>query len=137
MSKRDAYLIKSSPDGRKHICIDKLNEKIIFDFISADPARKKKFNHIIDIILRGLHNSELYGKEDINSKAKDVTAMKMFKRGQNARLYCKEQTNENGIFYVIVAELLPKKKDQQVKGKTKTLIEIVGSYVYTIIERRK
>lgn len=105
-------------------------------FLKEDEARLRKFNQVIEIILQGLRNSELYDKEEIDKKTKNVTAMKMFKGGQNIRLYCKEQHDENGIFYVIVAELLKKKKDQKVKGKTKSLIQTVGSYEYKVIERK-
>ncbi len=87
------------------------------------------------MILQGIRNTELYDKEEIDSKSKNVTAMKMFKGGHNIRLYCKEQSNSEGKFYVIVSELVPKKKDRKVKGKIKTLIQTVGSYEYKIIER--
>jgi hypothetical protein len=136
VSQRLAYKIRSSKDLKRHVCIDVKNENEIMQFLKEDEARLRKFNQVIEIILQGLRNSELYDKEEIDKKTKNVTAMKMFKGGQNIRLYCKEQHDENGIFYVIVAELLKKKKDQKVKGKTKSLIQTVGSYEYKVIERK-
>jgi hypothetical protein len=137
VSKRQAYILKSSEDSKKHVCIDALNEVAIISFLKDDEARIKKFYHIVGIILKGLRISELYDKEDIDEQCENVTAMKMFKGGDNIRIYCKEQRDNNGTFYVIVSELLPKKKDQKVKGKVKQLIKKVGSYEYTIVPRPK
>lgn len=136
MAQRIAYKIRSTTDGKRHVCIDKLNEKAIMQFLKDDEARIKKFRYAVDIILQGIRNSEIYDKENIDQGSKDVTAIKMFKGGQNIRLYCKEQHDASGVFYVIVAELLKKKKDEKVKGKTKTLIQTVGSYEYKVIERK-
>lgn len=133
MVKRKAYIIKSS--NKRHVCIDAVNEEAIMKFLSEDPARMKKFKYAIDIILQGLRVTELYDKEEINANCKDVTAIKMFKHGQNVRLYCKEQNTGEGIFFVIVAELLPKKKDEKVKGKSKSLIQKVATYEYEITKR--
>lgn len=135
MATRQAYILQSSKDGRRHLCIDVENENKIFDFLNEDKTRIKKFRQIRDIVLRGLRVTELYGKEEIDSKSKNVTAMKLFKGGQNIRIYCKEQRSITGMFYVIAAELLPKKKDKKIKEKTKTLIHKVGSYEYEIVER--
>lgn len=134
--KRDAYLLKQSEDGKRCICIDVLNESVIIDFLNEDETRLKRFNYSIGIILRGLRNKDIYSKEDINGKASNVTAIKMFKGGQNIRLYCKEQKINLGVLYIIIAELLPKKKDQKAVGKSKSLIEKVSTYEYTIIERK-
>lgn len=135
MQTRTAYIVRASANGRRQVCIDALNETAIMEFLNADPARLKKFRQIINIIIDDLRISELYDKEDINELCKDVTAMKMFKGGQNIRIYCKEQRTDDGIFCVIAAELLPKKKDNKVKGKTKSLIQKVASYNYVIAER--
>lgn len=134
---RTAYIIQSSPNSKRHICIDAENEIIILQFLNADAARVKKFRKIVEMILLGIRNTELYDKEEIDKSTKGVTAIKMFKGGQNIRLYCKEQSGKEGMFYVIVAELLPKKKDQKVKGSVKSLIKKVGGYVYEIKERKR
>ncbi len=135
MAKREAYILQSSGDGRRHLCIDRENENEILDFLNEDKTRIKKFRQIRDIILGGLRVADLYDKEEIDSRSKNVTAMKLFKGGQNIRIYCKEQRSSDGIFYIIVAELLRKKKDQKITGKIKTLIHKVASYEYEIIER--
>ena len=61
--------------------------------------------------------------------------MKMFKNGQNIRLYCKEQKGSLGICYIIVCELLKKKKSQKNGHTEKTLIKKVSNYDYEIKER--
>jgi hypothetical protein len=137
VAKRIAHLIDSSTNNKRHVCIDKENEEEIMNFLKADPARLKKFKHIVKILLEGLRNSELYDKEEVSKKATDVTAMKLFKQGQNIRLYCKEQRTEQGVLCIIVAELLEKKKEEGLSKTTKNLIEKVGGYEYVIEEREK
>ena len=132
---RLAYILQSSENKKRHVCIDAKNESTILQFLQEDPARVKKFKQIVSNILDNIRIPDLYDKEEIDRFTKGVTAMKLFKGGQNIRLYCKEQSNESGTFCVIVAELLPKKKDQKVKGKTKSLIQKVAGYEYQIKER--
>lgn len=133
MKKRSCFVYRSSPDGRKHLCIDTANAKGILSYIMQDARHKKKFNHIAELILSNKRNSELYDKEVISGNCKDVTAMKFFKGQENDRLYCKEISAENGTFYVVTAELVKRKKDLKVKGKTKGIILKVATYEYDII----
>ena len=130
--KRKCKLIGSNFDGSRSVYIDCKTENKILSFIYSDEARLKKFNHIIKIILDNLRIPELYDKEDINHKAKGVTAMKMFKGGPNIRIYCKEVKSLSGNFIVVVAELLPKKKNQNIKAEEKNLILKVANYEYEI-----
>ncbi len=106
-------------------------------FLEQDQARIKKFRHVRDLILNNQRNTDLYDKEDINEDCKDVTAIKMFKHGQNIRIYCKEFRSNNENFCIVVAELLPKKKDEGAKGKSKLLIKKVSGYEYTVVQRPK
>jgi len=68
----------SSQDGKRAIYIDADNQDEILAYIRQDNRHKKKFKFITDIILGGHRNTEVYDKEDINEKCKDVTAMKFF-----------------------------------------------------------
>lgn len=61
------------------MCIDKQNEKEILSYVSQSDRHRKKFMHILELILGGHRNSELYDKEDIDDKSSNVTAMKFFK----------------------------------------------------------
>jgi hypothetical protein len=133
--KRKAYILESDTSKTRHLCIDADNEATIREFLGEDEARIKKFRLVKSLILENIRNPELYDKEDIDGKSKNVTAIKMFKKGQNIRLYCKEQKDAAGSFYVIVAELLPKKKTQKNTGEAKRLINKVAGYEYQIVER--
>jgi hypothetical protein len=130
---RKAKVIRYSNDGKRAICIDLENWEAIFEYVNRSDKNKKKFNYIVNIILENHRVPDVYDKEDINNKAKKVTAMKFFKGQSNDRLYCKEMTLEDRTFVVIAAELFEKKKDQGIKQKLRNLIEKVGSYEYETI----
>lgn len=129
---RKCNILAQSSDGRKAICIDKENKETILNYIQQSPRHKKKWNHIVALILGGHRNPELYDKEEITEKCKDVTAMKFFKGQENDRIYCKEQRVKNGIFIIVTAEILLRKKTTKVSKKDIPLIEKVGSYEYEI-----
>ena len=58
--------------------------------------------------------------------------MKFFKGQENDRIYCKEQTTEDGTYIIVTAEILLKKKSNKVTKKEIPLIEKVGQYEYEI-----
>lgn len=102
----------------------------ILNYIKQDEAHKRKFVQIVELILGGYRNSELYDKEDINPKCKNVYAMKFFKGGSNDRIYCKEYSSDSGVRVVICIELFEKKKSQGIDKKLKPVIEKLSSYEY-------
>lgn len=130
--KRQAKTIKSSNDGKRQIAIDTKNADDILQFIQQN-GLTKKFALICKVILEGIKNPELYDKENINAKCKNVTAMK-FKRGLNTRIYCKEVKQKNKTLVIIASELHPSKKNQKNKSKEINLINKVGGYDYEIIK---
>ena len=130
--KRSCRHIISSKDGRRSIYIDEANSEAILSYINKDERHKKKFEYIAEIILGGHRNSELYDKEDINERCKDVTAMKFFKGQENDRIYCKEMTTPRGSRVVIASVLYLGKKSQQNSQREKSTINRVGGYKYEI-----
>ncbi len=60
--------------------------------------------------------------------------MKFFKGQDNARIYCKEITNAQGVFIVIAAEVHVKKKSQKLQHKEKAIIHRVAQYEYKKIK---
>jgi hypothetical protein len=86
----------------------------------------------VQLILEGHKNTELYDKEEINEKCKDVTAMKFFKGQENDRIYCKEQKMEDGLYIIVTAEIYLKKKSEKVSKKEIPIIEKVAQYEYKI-----
>jgi hypothetical protein len=127
---RSAIVIKESLDGKRKIAIDIDNADDVATFLKKYKLTKK-FELICDVILNGIRNTDLYDKENINKRCKDVAAMK-FKGRQNARIYCKEVKQEDKTLVIIAAELLEKKKNQKNKHTENTLINKVGTYVYKI-----
>lgn len=130
--KRKAVIFQESSDGRRCVAVDLENADTILAYITQDARHEKKFRHIVELILNGLRNTELYDKEEINDKAKGVTAMKLFKGQENDRIYCKEFTTSGKTFVVVAVELREKKKSQKNKQIEINLIETVATYEYDI-----
>jgi len=132
--KRKAFILKKSENGNKAICIDSQNAKSLLEFLNKDERHKKKFRYISELILRDIRNTELYDKENINKKAKHVTAMKFFKGQENARIYCKEQRINNQLFIIVCCELIESKKSQSNNKPIRSLIDKISNYEYEIEE---
>jgi len=132
--KRKAFVLQESEYGNKAICIDSENAETLLAFLNKDERHRKKFRYIAELILRDIKNTELYDKENINKKAKHVTAMKFFKGQENARIYCKEQRINNQLYIVVCCELLESKKSQTNNKSIKTLIDKISKYEYEIEE---
>lgn len=124
-------IFAKSADGRKAVCIDKQNEKAILSYVCQSSRHLKKFRHIIQLILEGHRNSDLYDKEDIDEISRDVTAMKFFKGQENDRIYCKEQ-KADGIYIIVAVEVYEKKKSQKVSKKEIPIITKIAKYEYEI-----
>lgn len=131
MKRKCKYLI-GSKDGKKAIYLDEENAEEILNYFNRDKRHNKKFKFISEIILDGHRNTEVYDKEEINDKCKDVTAMKFFKGQENDRIYCKEVHTPEGTFIVVAAILYEKKKTQELNQEQINLIEKVGGYNYEI-----
>ena len=130
--KRKAFIYKFSENKRKAICIDTENAKKILAYLNQDERHKKKFRFICELVLRGLRNTELYDKENINKKAKNITAFKFFKGQENDRIYCKEQRVNNKLYIVICCELLETKKSKSNTKSIKNIINKISDYEYEI-----
>ncbi|MES2277971.1 MAG: hypothetical protein V4592_18225 [Bacteroidota bacterium] len=131
MSQKKAKIIRSK--GNRHVAIDIDNYGDIISFIKSKDIYVKKFNRIIDIILNNLRVPDLFDKEDIDNKSKDVWAMKFLKGGDNPRIYCKEIRTEEKHYIIVTSVVLPKKKNQENKSKEKSLIRQVAGYDYSIV----
>ena len=132
--KRKVFILQKSENGNKAICIDSENAKQLLTFLNKNERHSKKFRYISELILRGIRNTELYDKENVNKKAKHVTAMKFFKGQENARIYCKEQRINNKLFIVICCELLESKKSQNNNKTIRSIIDKISNYEYEIEE---
>lgn len=129
---RKCEIFAQSDDGKRAVCIDLENKVAILDFVMQTDRYKKKWLHIVQLILEGHKNTELYDKEEVNHKCKDVTAMKFFKGQENDRIYCKEQKMPEGILIIVTAEIYPRKKSDKVSKREIPIIEKVASFKYKI-----
>ncbi len=126
------YIIELGIPNTKNISIyidfeDSKNCKEIITFINAN---KDKFRRILYVILLGLHNNDLYGKEKVGSGTENITAMKFKgKLNANKRIYCKE-------FFInskkIVMITMISKKVQKLQEDKKIInrLKIIGGYEY-------
>lgn len=131
MARKCEHII-STKDGKRAIYVDSINKKEILEYLNQDDRHRKKFMYIAEIILGGFKNNDLYDKEDINAKCKDVTAMKFFKGQENDRIYCKEIYTPAGTLIVVTSVLHKRKKNTELSAREKALIEKVGGYQYEI-----
>lgn len=125
----NAIIIKSSVNEKIHIEVDEIESLEILNFLSREQPNKK-FIYICNLIVEGIRNTDLYDKEDINNKCKDITAMK-FKGGSNGRIYCKEIIDPtHGL--VIVMGKYHKKKSEKVSKKEIPILESLAETDYVI-----
>lgn len=124
-------IVAKSADGKKAICIDKQNEAEILSYVSQSERHTKKFRHILQLLLEGHKNTDLYDKENISNRSKLVTAMKFFKGQENDRIYCLEQ-KQSGLYIIVVVELYQRKKTQKNSKRVLNIINKIASYEYEI-----
>lgn len=103
----------------------------ILSYVNQSSKHLTKFKQIVQLLLEGYRNTDLYDKEDINEKAKHVTAMKFFKRRENDRIYCLEQKTE-GLYIIVAVEVYEKKKSQNVTKKEIPIINKIANYEYKV-----
>lgn len=105
--------------------VDCAEDEEITEFLSKKAVRKK-FRVIIRQIATGRYNPDLYDKEEVSGKAKDITAMK-FKGKANYRVYCKEY--HVGKRRIVMIQLLWKKSQKNDK-QLRSRLESLGGYDY-------
>ena len=130
--RRKCRHLLSSKDGKRAIYLDEENKDEILAYLLQDNRHEKKFKFISEIILDNHRNAEVYDKEEVNSKSKNVTAMKFFKGQDNDRIYCQEILSSEGSLVIIAAELYKKKKTKKLNKQQINLINKVAKYQYEI-----
>lgn len=111
--------------------VDEQNAKEIISFLLQEDKKgklkyKKKFQRILYTILKNRYDEDLYSKEEVTDKAKNVTAIK-FKGKENFRIACKELKCKNKKIIMVT---LFHKKTQGNSKKEITCYETVGGYEY-------
>ena len=136
---RSATILRTSPNGKRCIAVDNEVFDEVLTYIRQDDRHKNKFVDIVNVIIAGHKNRDLYDKEDIDASCKDVTAMKFFKGQENDRIYCKEVRRGDKTMIVIMGALHERKKTTKNSKREISIIHNVGSYTYPdnkIHERR-
>lgn len=128
--KRTATIISRSADGKRCIAVDDALASEILEFIESSPRIKKKFKYITELILQGHRTPELYDKEDIEKGCEGVTAMKLYKGAENARIYCREVFVKGAYFVVVACEVIKHKSTQKNSHREKEVIRRVATYQY-------
>lgn len=115
--------------------VDKKNKSEIINLISQN---KDRFRRAVYVLLQGTYNNDLYGKENISKKTKNITAFKFKRRkSSNYRIYCKEYIDElnlNTKNVVMIA--VHNKKTQKFDNKTKTIITKISKYDYSLKKQK-
>lgn len=119
-------------DGKRAIYVDCANQNQIQTYIKLDERHLDKFRFIVEIILGGHRNTNVYDKEEVTKKCKGVTAMKFFKGQENDRIYCKEQTDNLGQRMIVMSVLHEKKKSQNLSAIEIGILENIGGYTYEV-----
>ncbi|MFA8342049.1 MAG: hypothetical protein ACEPO8_03650 [Rhodothermaceae bacterium] len=115
----------------KHIKVDLyVDEETSGDILKflRDKGNSKKFNRILFEVLSNRYNDDLYRKENVSDKAKDVTAMKFLNKSvENARIYCKEFILDDKKVVMITHY---QKRKQKIDSKLRAQLEKIGGYEY-------
>ncbi len=127
--KRKFIEYKTSSQYNRVVCIDEEIGQDILDFLSNKTV-EKKFNYIVNRILeQRFVNYEEYEKL---TQFNDISEMRIFPNGMNARIYCKEVNSISGTKYIIAAKLLEKKKSQNINKELNNFIKPIEDYEYEI-----
>lgn len=110
---------------RVEFYIDVINKDEILNFLLK---KKKKTRRILYEIFSLRYVYDLYDKEEVSDKAKNITAMK-FKSRSNERIYCREFFIEDNTIIKKVVMITLYCKNEMDK-KTKKMIENIGDYNY-------
>jgi hypothetical protein len=90
-----------------------------------------EFKDIRNLLKENLRNKEKYCKADVSSKAGNMFEMRFTRNNRNDRIYCQElSVNQKRI--IIMVELFPGKKSQEIPKKIKSRIENMGGYEYEL-----
>ena len=127
--KRRVVLYRSSTIYDRHVCIDVEDNTDVIDFLE-DEKNRKKFDYIVNRIL--MQNNIYYEDYEKIQNYADLSEMRIFPNGLNARIYCKELSTNNGHFYVVAARLLPKKKSRKINKEIHNFIKPIEGYKYDI-----
>jgi putative component of toxin-antitoxin plasmid stabilization module len=92
----------------------------------------EKFQAKIDYIVNRILNQRFIYYDDYKKVDDDISEMRIFPNGINARIYCKEIKTLNKCYYIIAAKYLPKKTSRKINKQIKQFIAPIKSYNYEV-----
>jgi hypothetical protein len=113
------------------VCVDKQKKEKILAYVYRPDNCLKIFKLIVELILGGYRNSDLYDKVEMVDKYKSVTAMRFVLGRSLKKVYCKEQ-KINGLSIIVLSEIQDNEKTQEVTKQQISIIEKIASYDYQI-----
>jgi len=128
--KRKAVLLDQNLHKTTLIMVDMGNAKEILPYLFQKGV-DDEFKDIRNLLKENLRNKEKYCKADVSSKASNMFEMRFTRNNRNDRIYCQEfSLNQKRI--IIMVELFPGKKSQDIPKKIKSRIENMGGYEYEL-----
>jgi len=113
------------------VYVDESEKDAIMAFVTQNAKTLSRFRRILGTVVQGVYRDELYRKENVSEKARDVTAMKFKGNRVNPRIYCKEFYRDGKK--VVMIHLLEHKAQQKASDKRiKNRLESIGGYDYEI-----
>lgn len=126
--RRQCIHYESSEIYDRHVHIDVEIAEELYAALEDDKF-EKKFNYIVKRILE--QDFPYYNDYEKLKNLDDVSEMRLFPNGINARIYCKEIYSDEGVMYVIAAQYLPKKSSNEITKKMMQSIKPIEGYEYT------
>lgn len=129
--KRTCTVIEKSLDCKIVLAVDDDNAAEIINYLKRDERHKKKFNFIVSAIFERKATKEIFRSERIDPSSESVYAMRFFPGQENDRIYCKKIEYEE-ITFIVMSELMEKKKNQKLKRRERNIINKISGYEYQI-----
>ena len=126
--KRKCLEIRSFENNQLYV--DEESHEEILAFASQ---HEKKFRHIVELILRNISTTDIFGKEEISKETKHVWAIKFkSKYIGNARIYCFVLECAPNHRHIVMCELYEQKKTTKLTQVIKNIIEKISTYEYDL-----
>lgn len=128
--RRRFIILKKSTRYNRAIGVDSEVADEILEFLGKTERYKEKADYMFRRILE-THNMyyENYKRIQVLQGMR-VSEMRFFPNGDNCRIYCCEVSNLDGNLFIIMAKLLPKKKDQKITKRIMQVLNTLKAYQY-------
>lgn len=137
MKERTAKLLYQSSSRKREIWYDVEYWPVISEFFALGKkdvllpkelrTRQYAFQRLIELVAESKSTRDQFEKECHEKSC--IWSMKLFKGGQNTRIFCHHE-NVGGVDRYVLAFLIPKKNTQALGSRLNKRISIVAGYEY-------